>query len=265
MNRLRDESGLDPASERGIELLRSVRPTSSPAGLKRRVWATLQQQLAADSAARPRSLVLRVVVICLGVVAFAATAAATVGGRTLVVRLRQLFTGPADTTTTLPRQRIKPARTLAEKPAPSAAEAEEGPAAEPAPAPPVSIESHRARHASASSVHAPHVSADLPAAAGEAARERTQVLDALYALRRDRDPARALALLNRELAAHPHGALREQALALAIEAADARGDSAGAERFARTYQSEFPSGQFKQVVQTFLDGLSARSPSHQLP
>jgi hypothetical protein len=48
---------------------------------------------------------------------------------------------------------------------------------------------------------------------------------------------------------------------VAIEAADARGDRAGAERFARTYLSEFPSGRWKQVVQTFLDGLSARSSS----
>ena len=31
MNRLREESGLDPISEKGIEMLRSVRPTAQPA------------------------------------------------------------------------------------------------------------------------------------------------------------------------------------------------------------------------------------------
>ncbi len=31
MNRLREESGLDPISEKGIEMLRSVRPTASSA------------------------------------------------------------------------------------------------------------------------------------------------------------------------------------------------------------------------------------------
>jgi hypothetical protein len=42
MNRLRDESGLDPISAQGIGILRAVRPTASPPGLRRRVWASLQ-------------------------------------------------------------------------------------------------------------------------------------------------------------------------------------------------------------------------------
>jgi hypothetical protein len=42
MNRLRDEWGLDPISERGIGILRALRPTASPPGLRRKVWASLQ-------------------------------------------------------------------------------------------------------------------------------------------------------------------------------------------------------------------------------
>jgi hypothetical protein len=42
MNRLRDESGLDPISKQGIGILRAVRPTASPPGLRRKVWASLQ-------------------------------------------------------------------------------------------------------------------------------------------------------------------------------------------------------------------------------
>ncbi len=83
----------------------------------------------------------------------------------------------------------------------------------------------------------------LPSAAA-VARERTEVLDALVALRREHDAVRAGALLTRYLAAHPHGALREEALVLAIEAADARNDAAGAQQLARTYQTEFPAGRF---------------------
>ena len=65
MNRLRDESGLDPISEKGIEMLRSVRPTSSSPLLKRRVWAALQESTIA-SPVRQRSSMLRVLVIGVG-------------------------------------------------------------------------------------------------------------------------------------------------------------------------------------------------------
>ena len=50
MNRLRDESGLDPISEQGIGLLRAVRPTASPPGLRRKVWASLQWTSSASPA-----------------------------------------------------------------------------------------------------------------------------------------------------------------------------------------------------------------------
>jgi hypothetical protein len=82
------------------------------------------------------------------------------------------------------------------------------------------------------------------ATAAAVARERTEVLDALVALRRAHDPLRAGTMLTRYLSAHPRGALREEALVLAIEAADARGDRAAAEQLARTYQGEFPAGRF---------------------
>jgi hypothetical protein len=82
------------------------------------------------------------------------------------------------------------------------------------------------------------------ATAASVARERTEVLDALVALRREHDPFRAGGLLARYLSAHPHGALREEALVLAIEAADARGDRAVGEQLAHAYQGEFPAGRF---------------------
>ena len=72
-----------------------------------------------------------------------------------------------------------------------------------------------------------------PPRAAAAARERTEVLDALVALRREHDAVRAGTLLARYLSAHPRGSLREEALALAIEAADARGDRAGAAQLAQ--------------------------------
>lgn len=83
-----------------------------------------------------------------------------------------------------------------------------------------------------------------PQTAAAAARERTQVLDAMVALRRDHDGARAGLLLDAYLKEHPRGVLREEALVLAVEAADARGDGATARRLARTYQDTYPGGRF---------------------
>src|SRR5579862_6188415 len=92
MNRLREESGLDPISEKGIEMLRSVRPTASSPLLKRRVWAALQESSIA-SPVRQRSSMPRVLVVGVGLVAFTATAAATIGGRRIAARIES-FLGP---------------------------------------------------------------------------------------------------------------------------------------------------------------------------
>ena len=101
---------------------------------------------------------------------------------------------------------------------------------------------------------APKKLAGLPPTAASVARERTEVLDALVALRREHDPVRAGTLLSRYLSAHPHGALREEALVLAIEAADARGDRTGGEQLAHAYQAEFPGGRFLPFARSHTDG-----------
>jgi hypothetical protein len=94
--------------------------------------------------------------------------------------------------------------------------------------------------------------AAAPSAAA-VARERSEVLDALIALRREHDPVRAGTLLARYLAAHPHGTLREEALVLAIEAADGRGDRAAGAALARAYQGEYPAGRFLAFARSHLD------------
>jgi hypothetical protein len=89
--------------------------------------------------------------------------------------------------------------------------------------------------------------------AGSAAGERTEVLDAMIALRRDRDPVRAGGLLDRYLAAHPRGALREEALALAIESADARGDARASRTWAAAYEATYPGGRFGAFARSHLE------------
>ena len=257
MNRLREESGLDPISEKGIEMLRSVKSTASSPLLKRRVWAALQESTMA-SPARQRSSMLRVVVVGVGLVAFTATAAATIGGRRIAARIEKLLGHQLGVGATLPRpERTKPVRVVAQ--------AERAPNVEPVPEvvaseSPANADSRMppAGALPPSPAHAALRPARAVPLAAETTRERAQVWEALVALRRDHDPNRAAALLNHELEANPHGVLRQEALVLAIEAADARGDRRGAESFARAYQREFPSGRFKQLAQRYLDEKNAR-------
>ena len=103
---------------------------------------------------------------------------------------------------------------------------------------------------------------ELPVAEPESPRQRpsrvrarsedpSQVVAAVEALRKQHDPERAAKLLAGYLAAHPRGALVEEAVALSIEAAAARRDPAAAD-FARRYLREYPGGRFRQTAEAAL-------------
>ena len=77
------------------------------------------------------------------------------------------------------------------------------------------------------------------------------VVSAIQALRQDRDPERAGRLLDAYLRTHPRGALAEEAVALSIEAADARHSPAAA-TFAQRYLKEFPHGRFRSAAERVL-------------
>jgi hypothetical protein len=257
MNRLREESGLDPISEKGIGMLRSVRPTASSPLMKRRVWAALQESSIA-SPVRQRSPMLKVLVVGFGLVAFTATAAATIGGRRLAARIEKFLGPQVGAGAAQPRaERTKPVRVVAE--AVKAPDVEMLP--ETAGAEGSGRGDGRAVGVGSSPGSTAHSALRSPRTAPVAAdptRERAQVWEALVALRRDHDPNHAAALLSHELETNPHGVLRQEALVLAIEAADARGDRRGAEGFARLYEREFPAGRFKQLAQRYLDEKNAR-------
>jgi hypothetical protein len=217
------------------------------------VWAALQESTIA-SPVRQRSSLLRVLMVGVGLVAFTATAAATIGGRRIAARIEKLWGVRA----TAPRpERTKPVRVVAE--AERAPDVAPLPEIAPAEAP---VMAGSRMPAAGSLAPSPARAALRPPRAvplaAETTRERAQVWEALVALRRDHDPNHAAALLNHELEANPHGVLRQEALVLAIEAADARGDRRGAETFARAYQREFPSGRFMQLAQRYLDEKNAR-------
>lgn len=84
-----------------------------------------------------------------------------------------------------------------------------------------------------------------------AGEDPSQVAEALRALRKQGDPARAQVLLDQYLRANPRGALAEDALALSIEAAAARKDPRSAE-LARRYLARYPSGRFHALAERAL-------------
>ena len=242
MNRLRDaadrEGGMrgDPLFRRGVELLQGTPSTTASPETKARVWHALGR-VRAPSGSGLRTLVLRFAVIG-GVALVAGTAGAVIAQRWIAPRLDS--GAPPARATSAPRSSLAP------RPEPVQSIDAEDIAASDSVTPPV-VKAGPARAAPRKLV------APAPSAAS-VARERTEVLDALVALRREHDPVRAGTLLARYLSAHPHGALREEALALAMEAADARGDRPAARQLAQGYQNEFPAGRFLTFARSHTDG-----------
>jgi hypothetical protein len=249
MDRLRDESGWDSVSERGIELLRRVPAAPGRPDLRRRVWAGVQEVLVGTEAV-PHHARLKAFALGIVVVASAATAGAAIGGRWIAPRIdRPTVPVAAARADVQPHHRKAAVRRIADAWEPSDVAAPFSPVAvEPAAAPPVADVRASSRPARRTW--------------GAAGEGRTEVLDALVALRRDHDADRAAGLLDHYLGANRHGALREEALVLAIEAADTRGDGTGARHLARIYLVEFPAGRFGRFAGQHLTADAAASPTH---
>jgi hypothetical protein len=241
MKRLRDQGGDDPAQRRGVEILQRAPATPRMPDMKRRVWHSLHRDPARHAAGLARRR-LKLAAAAVAVLALAGTAAAMIRGP-LPGRLAGLWRAPAvDANAPVGRKGATPRR----EPAPAP------PAEAPRVMPPATVTLPPAATEPTAPRRSPPPSRGAVAARGAAvavtatatARERTEVLDALVALRRDHDPVRAAAMLSAYLSSHPRGALREEALALAIEAADARGDRTAGERLSRSYVEAYPSGRF---------------------
>jgi len=237
MIRLREQTSDDPIVEAGIALLRETSATSPNLEMKRRVWTALASK---DTGRVVVPRMFRVPVIAsAAVVLFAAGTAGAVIARRFIVPALHHSPPAADPVVPAPAPPPrKVAMTRASAPEPVVvAEA----------APPVrQNRPHRVMAPLPSVTHDNAVAAPTP-------RERAQVLDAMIALRRDHDAARAGQLLDNYLTARPHGALREEALALAIEAADARGDRVSVATWARAYQTDYPTGRFAGYARSHLN------------
>lgn len=82
--------------------------------------------------------------------------------------------------------------------------------------------------------------------------ESSLIVDAVRALRRDRDPARALSLAELAMDRYPQGAQAEEAMALGMEAASAAGDDAAARKLAERYLASFRGGPFADRALQFV-------------
>jgi hypothetical protein len=103
----------------------------------------------------------------------------------------------------------------------------------------------RARHLASSTQTSTRTS--TPTSTSTAGEDTSMVLEAMRALRLERNPVRARVLLARYLNRHPTGTLAEEALAISIEAAVAHHDADAAALGSR-YLRLYPGGPFHALA-----------------
>lgn len=254
MKRLREQPETsDPVVACAVELLSAAKPLEPSPTRQARVRAALD---ATYRSPRRRQLLLKPIVALVGLLVFVSVASAMLGGWIEHRRMQRQAAPPSpvsSSTATAPRPRVEPS-TGASKPigadttaapaplaAPSgrAATKTHSPAVADEPPPPPSV-------SEATSPEEPQAVA-APAEGSVSVEEVTLVADAIRVLRHENDAPRAGRLLEDYLRRYPQGALAEEALAVAIEAAMASGDkSAGA--LAGEYLKKYPSGRFRQIA-----------------
>jgi hypothetical protein len=228
----------DTSEAWAVDLLRGAEPYRAPAGRKQRVQLRLGR-----AGKRPRRLFLRPALV--GLVMFSCGAiASSAFGRwpAWVVDAYHRVVGDAPPPAPVPASearahRLRRAEIPAQPAAPAVAAADPVASVRP-PAPrreaPAPIRARRA----------------APAAAPD---DAATIMEAMRALRVERNPARARQLLGRYLEQSPNGALAEEALALSLEAAVARGDGDAAALAAR-YLKLYPSGPFQALARQTIAG-----------
>lgn len=245
MDRLSEKrNAFDPAEEVLADLIRASEPVVVTPARKQRV---LNRVLLRQTSRRPTgSRMLRPVFVISVLSLAGATAAATIGRRAWIEGRAQSTARSAEPlapiATKTKHARSKAAQVAEDDLAGDAVdEMLDAPAAsEPAPVRVTPRALRRPAHV-ASRSRAIHSSEDP-----------SRVVDAIQALRTDRDPARAGRLLAEYLTRYPHGALAEEAVALSIEAAAAR-HSPSAAGFAERYLREYPRGRFRHTAEQALE------------
>lgn len=260
MVRLREaESSDDSVQNRAAQLLQSVDPTEESVFSRRRVWLSLVAEPRRVARARllTRPAFGVVLVVCLS----AAAAGASVGhGFFARLATAWVSVGEPAPSSAAPRIATRSREgaqrsALAASPEAAPESPEPPPALSPPattePAPPVS-RAARAPAAGARSEAPKRSGLGVDAFAAAPREEASLVLGAMTALRRDRDPARSAQMLGEYLRKYPRGRLREEAMALRIEAASSLRDPKLGARLARGYLQSHPNGRFRELAKNAL-------------
>lgn len=223
MDRVQHMRGGTPQERRAAELLNNVRPLGPSPEAEARVWQRLHTP---RTASRGRWL-------WLALMGTTIAGTATAGWRWLDAD------SPAPSA---PSERMRAARIKAPEPArPLAVPLEP----EASPAPPPAAPARRKGVPALPAAKAP----SLTAPPGEVTKAESELVqEAVRALRRDHDPARARQRLTRYLKEYPAGLLAEEALALLVEAAAAMG-AADAHDLAAQYAKQYPQGQYRTKLE----------------
>ncbi|HET7540995.1 MAG TPA: hypothetical protein VFK05_14025 [Polyangiaceae bacterium] len=252
MKRLTEQEGLDSSDRRLSELLSSAAPFQVDPFRKRRIWVRLER--GAKLSPRSGRFWLRPLVIA--TLLISGTAMAELGQRYVLhgSGFLGLAAPPSASAPNIaPAARLPKPRKLGSSALPDPAHeiAPAAPSAEPAQlAPPVPAAPEPT--AAVPNTAAPRAQPKTARSRPEAGEDATPVVEAIQALRTERDPARAQALLNDYLKTNPRGTLSGDALALAIEAASARHDPRAAE-YARRYLASYPKGKYRDLAKRALE------------
>ncbi len=226
----------NPSVEWGLSLLREATPYQSPAGRKERVWLSLPPTRSYRPA-KLRFALAATALLVSGVFASAALAQWPSWLATVIDRIVPDAPPPAPATSLkrLPQAPSErpPAPVLLPLPAVAPAAAPQIPSSEETPS---SARPKRATRPASSEDMGP-------------------LLDAMRALRVERNPLHARALLTAYLERHPKGELSEEALVMLIEAAAGNHDS-DAPALAASYLRLYPRGPFRGMVERMLAAAS---------
>jgi len=236
--RLTEDTGLDSGEQRLADLFRAAAPFEVDPFRKRRILVRLERGSVRSRAAR---FWLRPAVLAALLVSGTATAAL---GHRYVLHGSGFFGLGGSPSATSSNVEAAPSSAPAKRPLRAVIDAP----FEPAPIVTAAVESalpEPAPSAARSSSKGGRMRAESP-------EDATHVVQAIQALRTERDPARAQALLNEYLKANPRGTLSGDALALSIEAASAQHDPRAAE-YARRYLAAYPKGKYRELAKRALE------------
>ena len=233
MKRLVDQSELGADEQKLADLFRASPPFELDPFRKRRVLVSLSRQ-------KPRARLHAWLRPVAGLVLLVSGSAAAAIGHRYVAHGGDFFGWLPGAAPSAAAPTAQPVAHAVAQPAPVAAQRALADSAELAPA-------NAPESTPAADPATGRATQKPPHARPSSSEDPTHVVEAIQALRTDKDPSRAQGLLNDYLKTHPNGVLSEDALALSIEAASAQHDPKATDH-AKRYLAKFPHGKYRTLA-----------------